>query len=79
LALLNAPSQVLHSVTTAALRALPQDAVQEMDKALQLNSINVSKWQASMIVIQGGHLQRKRAISFKLSSLSLSVPQFSAS
>jgi len=27
-----------------------------MDKALQLNSINVSKWQASMIVIQGGVL-----------------------
>jgi hypothetical protein len=44
---------VLHTVTTAALRALPQDAVQEMDKALQLNSINVSKWQAAMIVIQG--------------------------
>ena len=45
--------QVLHSVTSAALRALPADAVQEMDKALQLNSINVSKWQAAMIVIQG--------------------------
>ena len=40
-------------MTTAALRALPDDAVQEMDKALQLNSINVSKWQAAMIVIQG--------------------------
>jgi hypothetical protein len=46
-------NQVLHSVTSAALRALPEDAVQEMDKALQLNSINVSKWQAAMIVIQG--------------------------
>ncbi len=44
---------MLHSVTSAALRALPEDAVQEMDKALQLNSINVSKWQAAMIVIQG--------------------------
>jgi hypothetical protein len=45
--------QVLHSVTSAALRALPQEALQDMDKALQLNSINVSKWQAAMIVIQG--------------------------
>jgi hypothetical protein len=35
------------------LRALPQEALQDMDKALQLNSINVSKWQAAMIVIQG--------------------------
>jgi hypothetical protein len=44
---------VLHTVTSVALRALPEDTVKEMDKALQLNSINVSKWQAAMIVIQG--------------------------
>ncbi len=44
---------MLHTVTSVALRALPEDTVKEMDKALQLNSINVSKWQAAMIVIQG--------------------------
>ena len=52
--------QVLHTVTSAALRALPEDSVKEMDKALQLNSINVSKWQAAMIIIQGGLTLRER-------------------